>query len=63
MNSKQEKAWVEAILAKKDAGLPLTKQEENVLAYSPFGYAGGCSSCAAPAKPYVNLILTLPLDN
>lgn len=49
MNSEQERKTVEYLLMKREFGGKLTDREERVLAYSPYGYGGGCSSCVAAA--------------
>ena len=52
MKAAEERQRVEYIQEKREAGIKLTQAEEAILAYSPFGTAGGCSSCAhAGPKP------------
>lgn len=42
----EERAVVEALIAKRGRGEALTDQEWRWISYSPFGTAGGCPSTA-----------------
>jgi hypothetical protein len=43
MTTAQEKAAVQEIRQKRARGEKLTQREWNILAYSPYGTAGGCA--------------------
>ena len=46
MTNEQERERVAEILAKQEHREKLTDKEWTILAYSPYGTGGGCTSCA-----------------
>lgn len=50
MTNEQERAFCEEIRAKMERGEELTERERRIFAYSPYGTAAGCASCAGGPK-------------
>lgn len=54
MNTAQERAEVKRIFRKMREGRRLTPVEERIIAYSTYGHASGCASCASGIRVRVD---------